>query len=279
MKHINLTNKWLCLMGLMSISLGCEKSITEQAPSVQTPVVTQSDQRITKLVERAYQPGTQEDYEALTASYKALTFDELELFNKLKTAADSKRVEQKLASSGARMNAQQLALVTKQLEQISSFRSDINQQSMARYGIPYNQLDASALSSLLDEQGQNNSFDPINLESITNPNARASSVQACSAIRFPSVAVKVNDGTQDWTNWGRRSTPGHPSDCDYEYKYRNYWQNFDPKDWFADQLCKHYNNRIARRYDAPYSYLLFGNRGVLLWIGYPGLLSVEMTDR
>jgi hypothetical protein len=58
--------------------------------------------------------------------------------------------------------------------------------------------------------------------------------------------------------------------------FPGYFVYFDPKDWFAGQLCDSFNNRIARRYASSHTRLLFGNRGVWLWIGYPGLLSIAM---
>ena len=277
MKHAHLVNKRLALLLFVGISLGCERNTTQPLHPTPPVVATAGDAEIAQLVERASRKGTQAEYDAITVAYKALSVDQLELFNQLKLASDKKRLEQKLAQSGARVNQQQSAMIAQVLQQISEFRSAINQQSVKRYGVPYNQLASSQVNTLLDDQTQNYSLVMPNLEAPTDASARLSQPMDCSSASFLLIARKVSNGTQGWSGWTQRRTP-NTSDCDYEFRYSGYRINFDPKDWFADRLSDSFNNAILRRYSSGYTRLLFGNRGVWLWIGYPGLLSVDMAN-
>jgi hypothetical protein len=276
MKHVRFVNKLVALGLLIGVSLGCEKNLNQQVQPTITPPAA-SDTRVAQLVERAFQQGSQEEYDAITVAYKGLNFAQLELFNQLKMEADSKKLTQAMATSGGRADEQQVAMVTQQLKQISNFRSKINERSVERYGVPYNQLADSVMNRLLDEEAQNYSFVMPNLDTPADANARLSQPNACTSASFLLLARKVSNGNKGWSGWTERRTP-NTSDCDYEFRYSGYRIDFDPKDWFADRLCDSFNNRIARRYASGYTRLLFGNRGVWLWIGYPGLLSVNMAD-
>jgi len=274
MKSVNLVHRWAALILLIGAAAGCQQTNTEQLQPAPVTVVPQADEMVTQLMERALLPGTQQEYDAITAVYKTLTFDQLEAFNKLKSKADEERMVQQLAiNTGGRVNTQQRAVVAAQIQEVDAFRVKLNQESVTRYGVPYNQLPASTLNQLLDDQ--TDSVNPVDLDALANSNARLAP-QGCSSASFPYAATKVSNGSQGWSGWTTRSTPNHANDCDYEFRYSGYRYYFDPKDWFADRLCDSFNNRLARRYGSPNTYILFGNRGVWLWIGWPGLTSVNM---
>ncbi len=273
MKSVNLVHRWAALVLLIGAAAGCQQSATEQLQPTPVTVAPKADEVVTKLMERALLPGTKQEYDAITAVYETLTFDQLEAFNKLKSKGDEERMVQQLANAGGRVSTQQRAIIAAQIQQVDEFRAELNQQSVTRYGVPYNKLPASTLNQLLDDQ--TNSVNPVDLDALASPNARLAP-QGCSSASFPYAATKVSDGGQRWSSWTTRSTPSSPSDCDYEFRYSGYRFYFDPKDWFADRLCDSFNNRLARRYGSPNTYILFGNRGVWLWIGYPGLTSVNM---
>lgn len=276
MKPAHFVNKVLTLIIFLWVSFGCDNKVIEPVqPTHRSPTIS-SDVNVEQLVERAFQKSTQAEYDSITVAYQALSLEQLELFNQLKMKSDNKRIAQKLAKSGARVDEQQLAMVAQALSQINAFRNAINKRSVELYGVPYNQLADSVVNNLLDEHAQTY-FDVPTPESLTDPNARLSQPTACSAVSYSSVAEKTSSGTTDWTGWTRYRTP-KTSDCDYEYRYPGVRFDFDPKDWFANRLCDSFNNRLFRRYtySSNRTRLLFGNRGVWLWIGHPDLLSVDM---
>ena len=277
MKQTRLVNQLVALLFLMGASLGCEKSTPSSQPPALVSLPTKSDADIEQLVARAFQKGTPAEYDAITLAYQALSADQLVVFNQFRLKTEQKKIEQQLAQSGARLSKQQLALAAQVVEQISTFRSAINQQSIQHYGVPYNQLADSLVNHLLEQQTVPDAPAMTDLETLTDPNARLNQPSACSSASFLLIARKVSNGSRGWSGWTQRRTP-NTSDCDYEYRYSDYRINFDPKDWFADRLCNSFNNALLRRYATGYTRLLFGNRGVWVWIGYPGVLSVDMAN-
>lgn len=275
MKTTRLLTNCLALSVLLGTNLSCDQTVTELAQP--TSPTVQSNEKISRLLERALREGTQEEYDAISTEYKALSFGELELFNKVKTEVDNERAVQKLAKDGVQLSQQQRQMLTSALQQANSLRSTVNRQSVALYGVPYNQLADSVLNKLLDQEGQNFAVDMPNFNPESTSKARAAQVMSCSSASFPYVATKLT-GNLKWNYWGQKSTPDHPNDCDYEFRYSGYLFRFYPKDWFAERLCNSFNNRLARRSNDTYTRILFGNRGVWLWIGYPGLTSVEMRS-
>jgi hypothetical protein len=241
------------------------------------PSTLAGTEKITKLLNKALQEGTQAEYDAITADYTALTFDELELFNKVKTEIDHERVVRKMAGEGIQLTQQQRQMLASALEQANALRSAVNKQSVASYGVSYNKLADSVLTKLVDQEARNFAIDMPNFNPEPTANARAAGVTGCSSASFPYVATKLS-GNLNWNYWGQKSTPNHPNDCDYEFRYSGYLFRFYPKDWFAEKLCNSFNNRLSRRSNDTYTRILFGNRGVLLWIGWPGLTSVDMRS-
>ena len=175
------------------------------------------------------------------------------------------------------LTQQQRQMLTNSLEQVNSLRSALNKQAVVLYGVSYNKLADSALYTLLEQESRNFGIEPPNFNpEPTESNARPAQTMSCSVASFPYVSTKLT-GNRKWNYWGEKRTPG-TDDCDYEFRYSGYLYRFGPKDWFAERLCDSFNNRIARRSNDTYTRLLFGNRGVWLWIGWPGLTSVEMRD-
>lgn len=273
MKTPRLLASCLSLSILVGLSLSCEQKISELAQ----PSTGAGTEKITNLLNRALQEGTQAEYDAISADYKALTFDELELFNQVKTAIDNKRVVRKMTDAGVQLTQQQRQTLTNALEQANALRSAVNKQAVALYGMSYNKLADSVLNNLVDQEAQNFAIDMPNYNPEPTGNARAAQVTGCTSASFPYVATKLS-GNLKWNYWGQKSTPNHPNDCDYEFRYSGYLFRFYPKDWFAEKLCNSFNNRLSRRSNDTYTRMLFGNRGVWLWIGWPGLTSVEMRS-
>ena len=272
MKTSRLLANSIALSILLGVTMSCNQTITELAQPA-SPTV-QSSEKIPKLLERTLREGTQAEYEAITAEYKSLNFNELELFNKLKTEIDKERIVQKLAQSGVPLNQAQRLMVAGSLQQVNSLRSDVNKQSVALYGVPYNQIADSLLYSLLNQESRNYAIDVPNFNPELSANARAAQVTACSVADFPYVSTKLS-GNIKWNYWGQKRTPG-TSDCDYEFRYSGYLFRFYPKDWFAEKLCNSFGNAILRRSNNTYTRLLMGKWRVLFWEGDPGLTSVDM---
>ena len=265
-------SKFLALILLLSASIGCEKTITEQVQPA-----TGSSVRVAQLLENALLPGTSETYAAITATYKSLNYEELEVFNTLRMESEDKRMRQRLTKAGARVSQEQLALVTQALRQVRSFRSDVNKRSLELYGVPYNQVADSLVSKLLDQVSRNYIIEIPNLEAISDPRARPEEVMGCTIADFPYVSTKFDNGNLFWNYWGEKKDEGK-NDCDYEFRYSGYNYSFDPKDWFADRLCDSFNNRLQRRSNSTYTRLLLGKWRVIFWEGYPGATSIDMYD-
>lgn len=269
--------KWSVLLLVLGISAGCGTTITEQVQPAEALSATGSQTRVAQLLDRALKPGTPAEYAAITATYKSLSSVELELFNTLRMESENMRTRQKLAKSGVRVSQVQLTMVTQALQQVSSFRSDVNKLSLEVYGVPYNQVADSLVNKLIIQATQNRSIDMPNLEPVSDPNARVRETMSCSEAAFPYISRKMSYGNLHWNYWGEKRTPG-TSDCDYEFRYSGYNIDFDPKDWFADRLCDSFNNAILRRSNSTYTRLLMGKWRVLFWEGYAGLTSVDMYD-
>lgn len=252
---------------LLLTGVSCQRDAEPQlAPAVQS-------QKVTDLLSRAYQKGTPEQYAAITEDYKRLSFEELELFNQLKSEQDMAKVKKSAGSAGGRVSQEQMTQVSNELRRAGEFRTALNKRALQAYGKPYNQLEDGLVDQLMGQvmTDEHYSFSFENADA----SARVDQTNACSEASFLLSSTKVNDGRTGYSSWTTRRTPG-TTDCDYEYAFPGYFVYFDPKDWFADQLANSFNNRIARRYATGYTRLLFGNRGVWLWIGYPGLLSITM---
>lgn len=272
MKTARLLTNCIALSVLLGATMSCDQTITELAqPASPT---AQPSEKIAHLLERAMREGTQQDYDAITTEYKALNFTELEQFNALKTKIDQERLVRKLAQSGVPLGEEQRLAVAGSLQQANSLRSDVNKQSVALYGVPYNQIADSLLYSLLEQESRSHSIDVTNFNPEPSANARSSQVMACSVADFPYVSTKLS-GNVKWNYWGQKRTPG-TSDCDYEFRYSGYLFRFYPKDWFAEKLCNSFGNAILRRSNNTYTRLLMGKWRVLFWEGDPGLTSVDM---
>jgi len=262
----NVCNPFVWIVLLLT-GVSCQRDAEPQlAPAVPT-------QQVADLLARAYQSGTPEQYAAITQDYKRLSFAELELFNQLKTERDLARIKEKAASAGGRVDQAQMAQVGKELQRVGDFRTAINKRALQAYGKPYNQLEAGLLDQLMNQVATEEHYS-FSFEK-PEASARVDQTSGCLEASFPSTATRVSTSTTDDSGWTTRRTPG-TTDCDYEFFYSGYRYYFDPKDWFSGQLCDSFNNRIARRYADSASRLLFGNRGVWLWIGYPGLTNVDM---
>ncbi|WP_420149851.1 hypothetical protein [Spirosoma sp.] len=276
MKTSRLLTTCVAMSVLLGATMSCDQKITELAQPASTPTAAPGNEKISRLLERTLREGTQEEYDAITAEYKALSFDELELFNKVKTEIDQERLVQKLAQSGVKLNQTQRQMVTGSLQQANSLRSAVNRQSVALYGVPYNQLADSLLYSLLERESVKHPIDVPNFNPEPSANARAAQVMACTAADFPYVSTKLS-GNRNWNYWGWKRTTGS-NDCDIEFRYSGYLFRFYPKDWFAERLCDSFNNRILRRSNNTYTRLLMGAWRVIFWEGDPGLTSVDMRS-
>ncbi|MBD0257224.1 MAG: hypothetical protein ICV83_16015, partial [Cytophagales bacterium] len=153
------------------------------------------------------------------------------------------------------------------------FRTALNKRAVQLHGKPYNQLEAGLVDQLMNQISTEEHYS-FSFER-PDASARIDQTNACTEASFLLISTRVSTGQTGYNSWTSRRTPG-TTDCDYEYAFPGYFVYFDPKDWFAGQLCDSFNNRIARRFATSHTRLLFGNRGVWLWIGYPGLLSITM---
>jgi|GEM_PF-3231728 len=252
---------------LLLTGVSCQRDAEPQlSPAAPT-------QKVADLVARAYQEGTPEEYAAITEAYERLSFEELELFNQLKTEQDLARIKENAISAGGRVDQAQMAQVGKELQQVGDFRTALNKRALQAYGKPYNQLEAGLVNQLMDQviTQEHYSFSFEKPEA----SARVDQTNDCTTGYFPTTGIRVSSSTTNHNSWTSRRKVGD-TDCDYEYSYRGSFLYFHPRDWYASKLCDHYNNQIARRYAFDHTRLLFGNRGVWLYINYPGLLNVDM---
>jgi hypothetical protein len=252
---------------LLLTGISCQRNAEPQL----SPAIPK--QEVADLLSRAYQRGTPEEYAAITEAYKHLSFEELELFNQLKTEQDVIRIKQKVSSAGGRVSQTEMTQMSNELRRVGDFRTALNKRAVQLYGKPYNQLEEGLVDQLMNQMSTEEHYS-FAFER-PDASARVDQTNACSEASFLLVSTRVSDGRTGYASWTSRRTPG-TTDCDYEYAFPGYFVYFDPKDWFAGQLCDSFNNRIARRYATSHTRLLFGNRGVWLWIGYPGLLSITM---
>ena len=254
-------SKFLALILLLSASIGCEKTITEQVLPTKEPVATDSNGKLAQLLERMIQEGTPEEINATLATYKSLSFEELEVYHTLQTEWGIKRHTQRLARANGRLNQEQLTLLKQVAGQAKALRSGVNKHSMDLYGLPYNQIADSLYAKLMDEESSKYPLvDMPDFEAKSDPRARS---MGCEVRRFPDAAY-IQDLPREIPirSWGRRSNHQEPDDCDYQFMFAYINYNFEPKNAYTGGVCLFFKNKLARRHSQGYTYLLIGNRAI-----------------
>lgn len=258
----------LAVSSLLVMGTGCQDNQNKMNPAasegVQLPV-----SKIETLAYRAIQKGTQQDFDAIDKEYKALNFDELELFNK---EIAKLALEKELISTNARVDAQHADALAAASKNTEIYRTAINKMSVDLYGVSYNKLDFENLDQVLSKV-----VAPAQTPSSTE---RASA--ACTTASFPYSTTKMDNAPANHTGWTRRATPSAPNDCDYEFVYSGNRSKISADNYVSQLLCGHWNYRIARRVitfgsrpgDAE-TRLLFGNNGIALYTG-TSLYDVNM---
>ena len=257
-------SKFLALILLLSASIGCEKTITEQVQPTKELPATDSNGKLTQLLERMLQEGTPQEINATLATYKSLSFEELEVYHTLQTEWGIKRQTKRLAQANVRLSQEQLTLLKQVAGQAKALRSGVNKRSMDLYGLPYNQIADSLYAKLLDEESSKYPLiDMPDFAAKSDPRARP--MAACYTRKFTHTAYKKDLRAQILsTSWVRRSTPSEPDDCDYEYAFpfKNY--DFEPRNAYTAGVCLIFRNKLFRRHTTSYTYLLVGN-GPIKW--------------
>lgn len=261
MNTSRMLSKFLALILLLSASIGCEKTITEQVQPTKERPATDSNGKLAQLLERMLQEGTPQEINATLATYKSLSFEELELYHTLQTEWGIKRQTQRLAQANVRLSQEQLTLLKQVAGQAKALRSGVNKHSMALYGLPYNQIADSLSAKLLDEESSKYPLvDMPDFEAKSDPRARP---MACQTRDFPFTAYGQNLPLEIRSNsWTRRSNIEDPNDCDYEYRFAYYNLNFEPKSFYTSLVCAAFRNKLSRRHTPNYTYLLIGNNAI-----------------
>ena len=237
--------------GLLFITIICTSFIFGcQQPSSQE-VTPQNEQEVamTAFVKQGVNQATTEEMENWVARYKKLSFDELELFNKILNTYAQGRVSES-----------QMSLLTAEVQKLQEFSKKVNQTAMNTYHKPYNQLSEEELSLVLTKVHL-----PIDLLYWqTAEPIKGGKVAACSQDSHPFTASLVNGGTISHTGWSYKSDPKHPNDCDYQVRYPAYSVRFSPRNPISKAMCDSFNNRIAYTQRSQTTYLLFGNNRINL---------------
>ena len=265
MNTSRMLSNFLALILLLSASIGCEKTITEQVLPPQELPATDSNGKLAQLLEGMLQKGTPQEIDATLATYKSLSFEELELYHTLQTEWGIKRQTQRLAQAKVRLSQEQLTLLKQVAGQAKALRSGVNKRSMALYDLPYNQIADSLYAKLLDEESSKYPVvDMPDFAAKSDPRARSMSrLSGCEARDFRFTAYKRNLYYKRFNYyWTRRSNLEDPNDCDYEYRfaYRNY--NFEPENAYTAIVCAAFGNRLSRRHSPNYTFLLIGNNAI-----------------
>lgn len=265
MNTSRMLSKFLALILVLSASIGCEKTTTEQVQPTKELPATDSNGKLAQLLERMLQEDTPQEIDATLATYKSLSFEELELYHTLQTEWGIKRHTQRLAQANGRLSQEQLTLLKQVAGQAKALRSGINKRSMDLYGLPYNQIADSLYAKLLDEESLKYPLvDMPDFEPKSDPKARSrAQPMGCEAIKFTHTAYKRDLYYKRFNHyWTRRSTPDDPNDCDYEYRFPYYNYNFEPENAYTKRICALFGNKLARRHSPNYTFLLVGNRAI-----------------
>ncbi len=273
---INKKREMIIKSGAIAIALsaafftGCRQS------NEAVPAVAQDQARVIALVNKDGRPGTLEAAQANFSEYKTLSFDELELFNKMKLERQFEEVK-KMYNAGGQVSQGDMALLNAQAKAVSELRSHVNKLSLERYGRPYNQVELAQIDQLLEEATAGTQYAVLATRPAELPAAgRVDRTNACTAINFPNVAYRVSEATQNWSSWTQRANPSTPADCDYEYLYPGTRYNFRPYDIATVGLSEMFSNQLSRRWSGGNTYLLIGATRLYLSIGFPNLLFMAM---
>jgi hypothetical protein len=210
-----------------------------------------------QLAQNAVKPNMHQQYETMDKAYKALTFEELEAFNKEVIRISLEKTLQKDLSNG-RSNAVQKAEAENEAKNDEIYKNAVNQAAMKQFGVSYNKLTTAQLNIILSK--------------IVAPSLGGSTVErttaACNTASFPYVTSKTDNAPQNHYGWTRRATPSAPNDCDYEFSYSGTHSRISADNFLSWQLCSYWGFKIARRYISGGTALLYGNNGILLFTGY-----------
>lgn len=267
MNTSRMLRNWSVLLLVLGISAGCGTTITEPVPPAGALPATGSKGTLGQLLERMLQEGTPQEIKATLATYKSLSFEELEGYHTLQAEWGIKRHTQRLAQAKVRLSQAQLTLLKQVAGQAKALRSGVNKHSMALYGLPYNQIADSLYANLLDEESSKYPLvDLPDLAAKSDAKARSmSQLSGCEARDFPFTAYKQNLPLEIRNYyWTRRSDIDDRNDCDYEYRFAYYNLNFEPKNAYTAVVCAAFRNRLARRHTPNYTFLLIGN-GAIRW--------------
>ncbi|PKK36774.1 hypothetical protein BWI96_10410 [Siphonobacter sp. SORGH_AS_0500] len=249
-----------------SLILGCQEPSSQQ-------VTPQNGQEVAMaaFVKQGVNQATTEEMENWVARYKKLSFDELELFNKILNTYVLEKTTKNFSNAQGRVSESQMSLLTAEVKKLEEFSKKVNQASMNTYHKPYNQLSEEELSLVLTKVHL-----PIDLLYWqTAEPIKAGKVAACSQDSHPFTASLVNGGTISHTGWSYKSDPKHPNDCDYQVRYPAYSVRFSPRNPISKAMCDSFNNRIAYTQRSQTTYLLFGNNRINL-AGGMGTFDVDM---
>lgn len=207
---------------------------------------------IEKLVEQSLKVIEDEsEFELISEKFKSLSADELELFFDL---AFEKRLEQ----NG------DLQLPANKKDEVKALRKEVFAKAISEYGMSFNKLSEDQQQSVFQSLKDNTFFESNKAES-------------CPIASYPYKSCRITSFDTYWSGYDRYATPSEPNDCDYEYRFYGWQTTTYGGTWFDRQLIDHWGScGIARRYSAGYTRLLFGQKGVYFWIGYPGFFDVRM---